>query len=854
MTDISQPSAIGSAGLLRIAALPASTWLAGGSTGLFDRLRVLEARTAEYHARTRDLAEEIGQRLVPHAAVDGRGRASALRVRRCLHNGSTTLPANAARVAELAGRVLPDTGLAATLLEVIEAAGALRSLRHELEMAVVAEEERLLALPWQLLHENAAGQHAVHDGDIAIYNDIARRVAAGEPWTTKRMRQRSDYLWRMITRGATRATPRGWLAHVALVMVAECHGWTGHDILRVRDQSATEVAENLDLRRTVDGTAEALLGDPSATVGLAPLALPEADQLVVWTLDGASRTRLTETRMRRSPALNALITALAQGPRPVGGLLDTLTMPGTHSRPALSGLVAHLVRLQALQVSAPPRHEIVTWRPLTAAPAATRARPHDGRLTTSSDDYLDVYRQAGTAIASSHAARLSALARQALRIAALIHADGPLVPSVPSSAGQLSAEPRRLLDITAECVRSLPDSPPAIRRPNEWPPVRQAESGYAGLVRWLADRFDGAGSIDLDDGDLDPIEAPHPEIDWPLDCLLRPVRGAGGELAVLDQFIPAGVYDARFVPALTELDGEPPQASAYRKFLTRFEEMAATRFVEILAPPLNKQGANAVRRPAYTGLWTGDPDRSAYLRDGRARYLPLSAITLRACGGRVIAEAAGEPIWPILHTARVPVPPWDTIIALLLLASPQPSRIRWRAPSHSLRAWPERNFVPRITVGGGLILSPAQWRLDRREFWHPGDRLPDKLAALDRIRRGHRLPRLVSASASAHDEPLAVDLSSLHGLRALERLLQRDASALELAELFAEPEQLTVHDEAAADGGPSVAELLLRLPVDAAPAALARRCARWAHVPRGQPAASSTASARVAATVRREIP
>ena len=439
----------------------------------------------------------------------------------------------------------------------------------------------------------------------------------------------------------------------------------------------------------------------------------------------------------------------------------------------------------------------------------------------------------------SHAHRLGVLARLALRVAELIHADGQGVPRVLSD--RLGAQPRRVLDIAAECLDALSANPPGRLRLHEWPPVQRPESGYAGLVRSLAERMDGADSVDLGDEDLDAVGAPCPDVDWPLDCLLRPIRGATGELAVLDQFIPAGVYDARFAPALTDLDGEPPQVRAYREFLTRLGEAAGMRFVEILAPPLSTQAANAVRRPRYTELWTGDPDRSGYLRDGHSRYLPLSQITLRTDAGHVVAEACGEPIWPILHTTRIAVPPWDMIVALLLLASPQPSRARWRAPSHSLRAWPERDFVPRITVGGGLVLSPAQWRLDRSEFWRPGDHLADRLAALDRLRRRRRIPRLVSVAVHADGEPLAVDLSSLHGLRALERLVHRGASALLMAELFAEPDRLAVHDEADAGGGPSVAELLLRLPVDASPRALARCCAQRAHRPHGHVAVSTTA-------------
>jgi len=246
------------AALVRMAGLPLSMWLAGGSPELFERIRVEDERTRARQHHARRLAAEIGVRLVAHPALDGPARARVLRVRRRLHNGSAVPSPELADLADLAERALPGHELAVDLRDLIALDGALEASRRTVEDAIGAEERRLLAEPWRLLHASPVGRNAARVGDLAVYGDIQRRVAAGEPWTSKRMRTRSDYLWRMITRGAARATPRGWLAHVALLEVVGDGGLNGSEVLRVRDSAASEEAEKLDRLRTEQVSAEAL--------------------------------------------------------------------------------------------------------------------------------------------------------------------------------------------------------------------------------------------------------------------------------------------------------------------------------------------------------------------------------------------------------------------------------------------------------------------------------------------------------------------------------------------------------------------------------------------------------------------
>jgi hypothetical protein len=243
---------------------------------------------------------------------------------------------------------------------------------------------------------------------------------------------------------------------------------------------------------------------------------------------------------------------------------------------------------------------------------------------------------AGAGLAAPYAHRLAALTGTALRIAALAAADAGPHP--------------------------------------DWAPARSSGSGYADLVRFLEGRLGTGDPLDISDDLLDAVGAAAPDLDGPLDSLLRPVRGPAGPLAVLDRVAPTS-------------------------------------------------------------------DQSGVPRRG-FRY--------------------------------------------------------------SLAAWPGRDAVPRITAGGALVVAPAQWRVDRSELGEPGDRLANRLAALERLRRRRGLPRLVNVTTGVPEEPVTVDLCALPGLRALDSLAARGTEPLLVRELFAGP-------------GGYVVELVLRLnPVEGA--------------------------------------
>ncbi|MFI9388514.1 lantibiotic dehydratase [Kutzneria sp. NPDC052558] len=678
--------------LLRVAGLPIRLWTAAGNPALVADLRELLAEEEAYAAYARSLADWVGA-LIP----DAEARAELLVLRRDLHNG------------RLVCSDLPELARATAW------STALGLRRAAVDEDIDRERERLRGLPWRLVDETLA--RAVPE----LVEDMARRLDAGEDWGSKRLRQRSEYLLRMIARGAAKPTPRGWLAHVGRVEVAGTASWPV-----VGEHSAQWVSNvNADRRGAVlDG----------GTLTMNGLTWVEGDRLRCW-----STTRVVE--VRRSPLLDAVRNVLADGVHDVDELVRRLAPT---SGDLLRGFLQHLVDLGVVQLSRPPR---TSWDV-----------PMDG--------FVDVYRRVQGAVPVDFVARTSELALQALRLAELL----PRPPEHPVLATVGSA-PRPVTDLVAEFLAGDAAGPVERRRPPELPKV---------LTPQLLDQMG-----------LPPAELP----DWPLDCLVRPMADG----AVLEAILPAGVLDARFAAALTELGGEPPQVASYREFLAaRAAEDGATP-VELLVPPLDDRAANAVRRPAYCPLWTGDADASAYLPSA-GRYLPLDRITVRREGNRIIAEElGGRRLWPTHHATRTPIGPWELVLTLLTAATP-------RGPSMSfgnrMAAFPERDFLPSLEIrdgvgngdgpraAGALVLSGRHWRI------RPPATFRD-LVALD-------LPRCVFARAVG-GKPRPVDLHSLAALRELARL----GDPVVLEEMLPDPDHMPLRDRA---GEPVAGQLLVRLP------------------------------------------
>lgn len=541
---MTQRSAVpGGAALLRTAALPMRDIAAGAAPGLAGLLGRLAELTAAYEREAAELAERIGEQLVPRGQLTAGQRGDLLRVRRALHRGSAVPAACLADVARLAEGSPGSSGLAARVRALVSASAELSAVRQAAEREVADEEQRLLALPWQLLHASVAGTCALRSGDLSVYDDIAQRVAAGESWTTKRMRQRSGYLWRMLTRASTNATPRGWLSHVTLLPVGQPGGWPGGGQLVLRDLAAAEVADNLGRSRLPRAEAENAVSDEGVKLVFSALVQPELDCLRAWRIDGEGGGDLTEVRVRGTPLLNAVRSALTARPRPGRELADELAGDDLDARQSLRCFLAHLIRLGLIEAVRPQRSVITAWDRLSRFSSLPPA------LIARQDSYVDVYREAADGITEAHARRLADLVALAMRVMALTDLDAP--PAAGAELPWPGEEPRPVLDLAADRIRAGQPVRRGLPHHHDWPAVTAPDSPYGRFIGWLDGQLDGAGEVDITEAALDRFLARDTSLDWPVDCLLRPMRSASGPVALLAQCLPAGLMDARFIPALS---------------------------------------------------------------------------------------------------------------------------------------------------------------------------------------------------------------------------------------------------------------------------------------------------------------
>ncbi|NGO70093.1 lantibiotic dehydratase [Streptomyces boncukensis] len=584
--------------------------------------------------------------------------------------------------------------------------------------------------------------------------------------------------------------------------------------------------------------------------------------------------RLREVTLPGGPALDAVRTTLAEGARTLAETEAALAgVLRDSARPAmLRVFLTHLLRLGVLQVCAAPAVRLFGWTPVYEAAAPSRQDQRDqqgqqdrqgpstaavaspartaraARHAVSRGRCLDSYRSVDAAVGAGAAERVAYGTRLAARLAALrdaARAGPPPGWQLLDEARSVGPEPRSVVRILADHHLGDGDPPPGPQpgpRPSGWPQsVRPGAAGSrggaegAGYARLLAHiaRHLGEEQVDVDGALLDEFGAPPVPrhlTAWPVDCLLRPLPGPGA-VAVLESVTPAGTLDARFADTLRALHGGYPAARAYRAFLAAVERAARVRFVEVLVPPLDGRAANAVRRPVTTSWCTGDPNTGLYY--GRTphppRHLPLDRITLRRQGGTLVAEAAGERILPVYHATRAPAPPYDRLLRLLLGAG-HPAASPLLRLDGLAHAFPDAVRVPRLTVGGALVVSPAQWRVPRAALWRHSEPEAAKVAALAALRRSAALPRFGFVRARPGAAAVPVDFAALPAVQTLERLCASapagaDAADLLIEEALPSPGQPPPLRDALHDGAALTAQLVLRLPYDRTPDQLARRAA-----------------------------
>lgn len=772
-------------GLLRVAGLPIRFWLAATDPGLAERVRRLVEQEDVRTVAGARLAEQIGERLVPRHELSRADRAQLLDLRRRLHNG------------ELVAGV-PDG--------VLDRVASVESdLAHELA-ALPSRDAELACSAAEL--EEAAGHEEVRLAELTALiraeSEIARAllpVVAPPPIeeSAKSRRHRFEHEWRHVVRATTNSTPRGWYSHVGVVTASATDA---AEQITAGTAFSTRWTENVRTRRRA-AAAESSEDWPEDVTPLAldPLQWATDDLLVTVVLDRHEEPM--QASIRRTPLVEAVRRELAGAPLTFESLARRLGCEDGEPRAALRGFVRHLALLGVVTPGVAPRATTDrTARPQRPAPATT--------------GWLDVYRDIRGVLPDRRAAAIEDGVQMARRLLALRDpsASDP-VPEVPDRVWTLADV---LRDELAAEHSGAADPDAGHGSPTPTP----APGPLATFLDRVLDRTAAGRDVVVDAAALDEAGAPPPPA-WPVDCLLRLPADGAGYPGVVDKLWPAGALGSRFAEALRELDRRPPDVEEHRAMLRHVEELTGFLVVEILAPPLSDGAANAVRRPAYTRAWTGDPHAGAYVDGDPGRYVPLGDVVLRRNGGRLTAEAGGRPIWPVHHATRSFSPPWDRVARILLAAAPLD--LEWSPvdPAAILALPPGRSSQPRVTVAGGLVVAPAQWRVTTGDLWDVSRPLGERLRALARWRARLGLPRWVHVVPSG-GAPVPCDLDSVLAVRTVESAARRGES-VRIVETVPAPDELLVADSAHAAADRLVSQLQLRVPVGADPRADAHRIA-----------------------------
>lgn len=796
---------LGESGLLRIAGCPVRVWLDAANPAHTAALRAYDRDKSASESVAASLAERIGDELIPNDALDREGRRQALRLRRRLHNGSLDSGPDLLAVACLADSLPATRDLAASLRSAHALHARLCQQERTLEAAITDEVRRVDLIALDAALNEPSVRHLVR---FRRNEQLAERLA--RPVDDRRAHHYAEYVWDIIERATTRSTPRDWHGQVARLWITTDSEEQGVPV--VEPGFATIWRENLHaVRRSLQHGA---WPPPDATrLSLAPLCWTTEDHVLALTSDPDNPAQVHEVQLRRTPLLNAIIAALAPGAREAAAF-ERGAIPAAPPEDVdlIWGFVEYLVSLGVVQPARTPHIQVQGW---DDHPADQNQQPSDR------SGFTDVYRRVSGGIPPDIAARLQTSVEVAQRVLAAIHSD-QASPRTGISADDDYAVP--LLALLREPLlhpdvqKGRPD------RSRHWPVPRQTDSVYTAICRRIGEHA-GEPIFNLDRALLDACGAPSGQIDWPVDAIMRLARPGASYLAVLDEMFPAGSMDARFVTDLARL-GEPlPHVTAYRDFLRQIEEASGITFVEVLVPPLSEGAANAVRRPLYTGAWTGDPDLCTYIDadEARPRFIPLQSISLRHSSGRLIAETDGQRICPMYHATRIPLAPWNVVLETLMTTSPLPLRWAPRRLHRTLDAFPEHDHLPRIATGD-LVLAGEQWRIDPGRLWRPTDQPLTKARTLERLRDRLDLPRWIFIK-NGTARPTPCDLDSVRAIRTIEQM-RRGATHLLLIEMVPSPPDFWLYD---GQRDARCSSVMLRLPVnETSPSMVARIASQFA--------------------------
>jgi hypothetical protein len=790
--------------LVRNGALPVRYWLAAANSTVFEMAHQFDIAAEKNAAQLRQIAHQIGQELVPNVAIGRKDRAFLLNIRRRLHNCKVIRETETIRAVALAR----DAGahqLAAEIVSYRERSQEMVNLDETFLRTIEVEIARLLNLSRTIASDSPLARVIL--AGVGIFPDSER----GGRFFKRRMRF-FERTWQLITRAATNPTPRGWLSHMGLITADPSAANTGA-FPSVDSECSVHWTESVRGRRRAEIEKKDSTW-PMATdmFGLNPLHWSEEGEHVSVVLDHHSEPACVV--MRETDLLLDILGLLSRGPRTFAQLCDVLGVADEANCADLRTFLQHLSHTGVVEASVIPNSTLTRVNIQDGTPL-----PHE--VNNSSVGWIDVYRRVEPNLAMNTHLALRQRLPQVLRVLQLID---PYCWASDHRSDTLNVWTfADILKTSLVACRADRGKPTAAERSASKIVAGSRSSDVLEYIRAHTGSDVLHVPLDLVVQNSDDTCAAK----WPVDCVVRIPESSAPYRFVVSGVWPAGTIDSRFSEGLDQAFGFASRVEQYRSFLGRLEELTGIAFVEILAPPLTEHADNAVRRPAYTSRWTGDPNRNLYLAgSGKSeRYVSPHDIVVTLGPGGMESRCGGQRLWPIYHATRSFSPPWDQICHTLLATSFVSVPPSYRRP-HALIV-PDRKarHVPRIVLDGDIVLCPAQWMIVVGDLWDPRDGLATKIRKLGRARRRLRVPRWIEVSDEQESFTVACDLESIGSIRLIDRTISLHGTLL-AREMLPTPEEFLLGDKGHLESDRLTSEMVIRMPAAATLPTLAERLAR----------------------------
>ncbi|KJZ17918.1 hypothetical protein [Loktanella sp. S4079] len=775
----------GNVALVRMNALQSTIWLEGANPELFAQLRILTKTYEACVEEAQGVANSIGEVLVPLKSLSKRQRSDVLTLRRDFHAArcpDQSLLDFAINLALTAGEADLSTRIRSCGVALVAVQAQFLTFEDDLEV----EQNRLLDLPSTLAKETPLIRPLLHT--------LGQAPSPDAP--LKKRRRYLERAWRLITRAACEATPRGWMSHVGWVKINTPGDRSDAGLPRVEGKAHVQHTESV-WRGILDARSGIADDWPNATdmFSANPLYWVEDGKFisVIVDEDGEPRCAITDD----NDILQSVLQVLSDGPKTAKHMFSALSLKTDTVRDALRCFLRNLADNGVIEPCSKPGSTAFS------APIDFEVFPQP----KDKSNWTDVFRNVSGAVPGHVLDSLTGNLPLILKTLALF--------DPPYRANDRTGQQNNwsVTDVLKSSIASEPTIEAAAPSSSGQEAVRAIETARTSVIDQLicATGAQDPSHLDISADTLHTRSNKEDPLSWPVDLVVRVGQENGLPLIFLKGVWPAGTIDSRYSDGMTEFFGENPWQDRYRSFLIDLEEKTDYTFVEVLAPPHSDRADNAVRRPAYTRHWTGHADAGQFLSSsyGQSTYIAPKDITFTTNPVGTFCHANGKKLWPVYHATRTTPPPWNKIVKVLSAAMPISVPMSYQSVRRLIAKGETRKSWPRVTLGGNIVICPQIWTVTKADLWDSTAPMIEKMQCLEALKTRLGLPRWLEAGLPGSVDLLTIDLESVLAIQQLEKMAAT-SKTIQIAEKLPMPGHQLVELDNSQGTFPVEAELVIR--------------------------------------------